>query len=48
MQLHFNQISEQVEDGYHAIITMDRASWHTTEALIYLKIFYTTSAIVFS
>ena len=34
MQLHLNQISEQVEDGYHAIIMMDRASWHTTEALV--------------
>ena len=26
MQLHLNQISEQVEDGYHAIMMMDRAS----------------------
>ena len=37
MQLHLNQISEQVEDGYHAIIMMDRASWHTTEALVIPK-----------
>lgn len=33
MQLHLNEISKNVEDGYHAIILMDRASWHTTEAL---------------
>ena len=37
MQLHLNQISEQVEDGYHAIIMMDRASWHTTETLVIPK-----------
>lgn len=33
MQLHLEEISKNVEDGYHAIILMDRASWHTTEAL---------------
>jgi transposase len=33
MQIHLNEISKQVEKGYHAIILMDRASWHTTEAL---------------
>jgi transposase len=33
MQLHLDEISKNVEDEYHAIIIMDRASWHTTEAL---------------
>ena len=33
MQLHLDEISKNVEEGYHAIIMMDRASWHTTEAL---------------
>jgi len=33
MQLHLNEISKNVEDGFHAIIIIDRASWHTTEAL---------------
>ena len=33
MQLHLDEISKQVEEDYHAIIIMDRASWHTTEAL---------------
>ena len=47
MQLHLNRISEQVEDGYHAIIMMDRANWHTTAALVIPKC-YTTSATGFS
>jgi transposase len=34
MQIHLNQISEHVREDYHAILLMDRASWHTTEALI--------------
>ena len=34
MQIHLNQISENVRYEYHAIILMDRASWHTTEALV--------------
>lgn len=34
MQIHLNQIAENVREGYHAIVMMDRASWHTTEALI--------------
>jgi len=34
MQLHLNEISKNVEENYHAIMLMDRASWHTTEALI--------------
>lgn len=33
MQLHLDEISATVRKGYHAIILMDRASWHTTEAL---------------
>lgn len=32
-QLHLEQISEHVQEDYHAIVLMDRASWHTTEAL---------------
>ena len=34
MQIHLDQISEQIQEDYHGIILMDRASWHTTEALI--------------
>jgi len=33
MQIHLNQISEHVQKDYHAIVLMDRAGWHTTEAL---------------
>jgi transposase len=33
MQLHLDEISKNVEEGFHAIIIIDRASWHTTEAL---------------
>ena len=33
MQIHLDQISEQVQEDHHAIVLMDRASWHTTEAL---------------
>lgn len=33
MQLHLDEISKNIEEGFHAIIIMDRASWHTTEAL---------------
>lgn len=33
MQLHLNEISKNVEEGFHAIVLIDRASWHTTEAL---------------
>ena len=32
-QLHLEQISEHVRKGYHAIVLMDRASWHSAEAL---------------
>lgn len=34
MQLHLYEISKQVDEGYHAIILMDGAAWHTTEKLI--------------
>ncbi|MCK5081312.1 MAG: IS630 family transposase [Candidatus Omnitrophica bacterium] len=33
MQIHLDQISEHVKKGHHAILLMDRAGWHTTEAL---------------
>jgi len=33
MQIHLDQISQEVQENYHAIILMDRASWHTTEVL---------------
>lgn len=33
MQLHLDEISKNIEDGFHGIIIIDRASWHTTEAL---------------
>lgn len=33
MQIHLDEISKNVEEDYIAIVLMDRASWHTTEAL---------------
>ncbi|MCK6650637.1 MAG: IS630 family transposase [Bacteroidia bacterium] len=33
MQIHLDEISATVRKGYHAIVLMDRASWHTTETL---------------
>lgn len=33
MQIHLDEISKKVEEGFHGIVLMDRASWHTTEAL---------------
>lgn len=30
MQLHLNEIEKNIEEGHHAIVLMDRASWHTT------------------
>ena len=33
MQLHLDEISKNIEKEFHAIVIMDRASWHTTEAL---------------
>jgi len=33
MQLHLDEISLKVEKDFHAIVLIDRASWHTTEAL---------------
>ncbi len=32
-QIHLEQISKHVQEGYHALLLMDRASWHTTETL---------------
>lgn len=37
MQLHLDEISKNVEKKHHAILIMDRAGWHTTEALIIPK-----------
>ena len=34
MQMHLDEISQQVKENAHAITLMDRASWHTTEALV--------------
>jgi hypothetical protein len=48
MQLHFNQTSEPVENSYHAIIMMDRASRHTIEALVIPKIFLCYLSTLFS
>jgi len=33
MQIHLDEIAKKVKKGNHAIMLMDRASWHTTEAL---------------
>lgn len=33
MQMHLEEISEQVAPGAHAILVMDRAGWHTTKKL---------------
>jgi transposase len=33
MQIHLDQISKVIRKNYHAIVLMDRATWHTTEAL---------------
>jgi transposase len=33
MQMHLDEISKMVDSNSHAVIMMDRASWHTTEAL---------------
>ena len=33
MQLHLDAISEQVESEHHAILLIDRASWHITDNL---------------
>lgn len=34
MQIHLDQVSKNIRKGYHGVLLMDRASWHTTEALI--------------
>ncbi len=33
MQIHLQEISKSVEKDYHALILVDRASWHTTEQI---------------
>lgn len=33
MQMHLQEISKNVEQGFHALILVDRASWHTTEQI---------------
>lgn len=33
MQLHLEEIAKHIEKGFHGLIIVDRASWHTTEAL---------------
>ena len=30
MQIHLDEISKNITEGYHGIVLMDRASWHTT------------------
>ena len=34
MQIHLDQISQNIDENALAIILMDRASWQTTETLI--------------
>ena len=33
MKLHLDEISKKIEPGRHAIIIMDKASWHTTDKI---------------
>ncbi len=33
MQLHLDEIARTVKRGAHAVLLLDRASWHTTGAL---------------
>ncbi len=37
MQIHLDEISKNIQENYHGIVLMDRASWHTTETLIVPK-----------
>lgn len=37
MQIHLDEISKQVKENAHGVVLMDRASWHTTEALVVPK-----------
>lgn len=30
MKIHLEHISAQIQEGKHAVIVLDRASWHTT------------------
>ena len=34
MQMHVEEISRHVAKGAHAVLLMDRAAWHTTDALV--------------
>ena len=33
MQLHLNEISKNITNGYHAVIVMDKAGWHLANDL---------------
>ena len=33
MKLHLAEVSSHVSDGSHAVVVLDRATWHTTERL---------------
>jgi hypothetical protein len=33
MQMHLDEISKYVEEGRHAVIVVDKATWHTTSKL---------------
>lgn len=33
MQMHLQEISKKIDKGYHALMLVDRASWHTTEQI---------------
>lgn len=33
MQLHLNEISKNVTNGYHAVVVMDKAGWHLANDL---------------
>lgn len=33
MQLHLDEIANQVEPGNHAVVVLDQAAWHTTKKL---------------
>jgi putative transposase len=37
MQLHLDEISRTVAKGAHAVLLLDRAGWHTTQALVVPK-----------
>ncbi len=33
MKLHLDEVSKNIEQGRHAVIIMDKASWHTTDKI---------------